>query len=122
MKIFGLIVMTLVVAVVAMAAQPVAGDWNAVIKAGEVSLRLALHVKDSQKGLEATFDSIDQKVMGMPVDKIEVKGQEVRFEIGAIQSVYTGTLNAGGTAITGSWAQLGMNFPVDFKKAAGARK
>ena len=122
MKIFVLIMIALVVASVATAAQPVAGDWNAVIKVGEVSLRLALHVKESQKGLEATFDSIDQKVMGMPVDKIELKGQQLRFEIEAIQSVYTGTLNTGGTTINGSWAQLGMNFPVDFKKAAGAKK
>ena len=122
MKIFGLIAMSLVVAVAATAAQPVAGDWNAVITVGDVSLRLALHVKETQKGLEATFDSIDQKVMGMPVDRIELKGQQLRFEIAAIQSVYTGTLNTGGTAITGSWAQLGMNFPVDFKKAAGAKK
>ena|ERR1051326_4729029 len=121
MKIFGLVVMSVVMAVVA-AAQPVAGDWNAVIKVGDVSLRLALHVKESEKGLEATFDSIDQKVMGMPVDKIEIKGQQFRFEIGAIQSVYTGTLNSGRTAITGSWAQLGMDFPVEFKKAAGAKK
>ena len=122
MKIFGLIVMGLFVAVVATAAQPLAGDWNAVIKVGEASLRLALHVKESQRGLEATFDSIDQKVMGMPVDKIEIKGQQLRFEIAAIQSVYTGTLSTAGTTITGSWAQLGMNFPVDFKKAAGEKK
>lgn len=121
MKIFGLIVIGLVLASVGAAAQPVAGDWNAVVKVGELSLRLALHVKESQKGLEATFDSIDQKVMGMPVDKIELKGQQLRFEIEAIQAVYIGTLNIGGT-ITGSWAQLGMNFPVDFKKAAGAKK
>jgi len=115
-------VIGLVMAAAATAAQPVAGDWNAVIKVGEVSLRLALHVKESQKGLEATFDSIDQKVTGMPVDKIELKGQQLRFEIEAIQSVYTGTLNTGGTTINGSWAQLGMNFPVDFKKAAGEKK
>ena len=122
MKTFGLIVIGLLLAVVVTAAQPVIGDWNAVIKVGEVSLRLALHVKESQKGLEATFDSIDQKVMGMPVDKIEVKGQQLRFEIAAIQSVYTGKLNTDGTTITASWAQLGMDFPVDFKKSEGAKK
>jgi hypothetical protein len=121
MKLFGLIVIGLALVSVATAAQSVAGDWNAVVKVGEVSLRLALHLKESQQGLEATFDSIDQKVMGMTVDKIELKGQQLRFEIEAIQAVYTGTLNTGGT-INGSWAQLGMNFPVDFKKAAGAKK
>ena len=72
--------------------------------------------------MEAIFDSIDQKVMGMPVDKIEIKGRQLRFEIAVIQSVYTGTLSTGGTTITGSWAQLGMKFPVEFKKAAEAKK
>ena len=64
MKLFALIVTVLV------------GDWTAVIKVGDASYRLALHVTESQKGLQATFDSIDQKVMGMPVDKIELKGQQ----------------------------------------------
>jgi hypothetical protein len=58
----------------------------------------------------------------MPVDKIEMKGQQLRFEIAAIQAVYTGKLNPGGTTVTGSWSQLGMDFPVDFKKAEGAKK
>jgi hypothetical protein len=122
MRTFGLIVIGLLLAVVVTAAQPAAGHWNAVIKVGEVSLRLALHVKESKNGLEATFDSIDQKVLGMPVDKIEMKGQQLRFEIAAIQAVYTGKLNPGGTTVTGSWSQLGMDFPVDFKKAEGAKK
>jgi hypothetical protein len=121
MKLFGLIVSGLALVSGATAAAPVVGDWNAVVKVGEVSLRLALHVKESQKGLAATVDSIDQKGMGMPVDKIELKGEQLRFEIETIQAVYTGTLNSGGT-ITGSWVQLGMNFTVDFKKAAGAKK
>jgi hypothetical protein len=122
MKTFGLVVIGLLIAISITAAQPVAGDWNATIKVGEISLRLALHVKESKNGLEATFDSIDQKVMGMPVDKIAVKGQQLRFEIAAIQAVYTGKLNPGGTTIMGSWAQLGMDFPLDFKKAEGAKK
>jgi hypothetical protein len=122
MKVFGSIVIVLACAILAFAAQPAAGDWNGVIKIGEMTLRLALHVKETPKGLEATFDSIDQKAMGMPVDKIEVKGQQIRFELASIQAVYTGTLSKTGATITGSWAQVGQDFPVNFEKITGVKK
>ena len=123
MRIIGLIVILVACALFAAAAQPIAGDWAAVIKIGDIDLRLALHVTETSQGPQATFDSIDQKVMGMPVDKIELKGQQFRFELASIQAVYTGTLNKVGTSITGSWAQVGKSFPVTFqKKAAEAKK
>jgi hypothetical protein len=115
-------VLLLIVAFSGSAAGPVTGDWVGVIKIKDVALRLVVHITDSGKGLQATFDSVDRKVLGMPVDKIEVKGQQLRFEIAVIQSVYTGTLNKMGTAVTGAWSQLGMSFPVDFRKTAPAKK
>ena len=117
-----LLLMFLFVATLAAAAAPVAGNWDALIKVRDIELRLALHVTESGNSLQATLDSIDQKVMGMPVDKIEVKGQQVQFEITVIGATYTGTLNKTGTAITGAWSQLGMSYPLNFQKAAQAKK
>ena len=122
MRILQSIVFLLVVTLSASAAHPMSGDWNGVIKVGEIELRLAFHITDSDKGLHATFDSIDQKVMGMSVDKVEVKGQDIKLDIGVLQASYTGTLNKAGTAITGAWSQLGMSFPVNFRKTTPAKK
>jgi len=104
------------------APEPVIGDWEGVIKIGDVKLRLVLHITDSAKGLTATFDSPDQKTMGMPVDKIEVKGQRLAFEIAAIQATYTGTLDKTGTSLTGSWSQLGTSLPLNFQKTVQAKR
>jgi len=122
MRILGSIVVLLALAGLVMAAQPAAGDWEGVITIGEMKLRLALHVTESGKGLNATFDSIDQNAMGMPVDKIEFKDQQLTFELASIQAVYTGTLNKAGTTITGSWKQIGQSFPVNFQKKTSTRK
>lgn len=122
MRIVKAIVVLLAVAVMATAASVATGDWAGTIRIGDIDLRLALHVTESGKGLQATFDSIDQKVFGMPVDKIELKGQQFKFELASIQAVYTGTLNKPGTMITGEWSQVGMSFPVSFKKATQAKK
>jgi len=122
MRIVGPIVVLLAFAGLVMAAQPAAGDWEGVITVGEIKLRLALHVTESGKGLNATFDSIDQNAMGMPVDKIEFKDQQLTFELASIQAVYTGTLNKAGTTITGSWKQIGQSFPVNFQKKTSTKK
>jgi hypothetical protein len=116
------IVFLLTLACTALAAEPVSGDWSGVIKVRDMDLRLVLHITDSGKGLQATFDSVDQKVLGMPVDKIEVKGQQLKFEIGLIGASYAGTLNKTGTSLTGAWSQIGMSFPLNFQKTSPARK
>jgi hypothetical protein len=115
-------VMVFIITVGTGAAEPASGDWTAVIKVRDIELRLALHVTDSSKGLQATFDSIDQKVMGMPVDKIEVNGQQLKFEITVIGASYVGTLNKSGTEITGTLSQLGMSFPLNFRKTVQVKK
>jgi hypothetical protein len=121
MRIVHPIVLFLILATPALAAEPAIGDWSGVIKVGDVSLRLALHVTNTGKGLRATFDSIDQKVLGMPVDTIEVQGSQLKFEIAVIQASYTGTLDKAGTTLTGSWSQVGMSFPVTFRKTIPAK-
>ena len=122
MRIIQTIALTLVTAVSISAATPIRGDWQGVIKVQNQDLRLVLHVKEDAGKLTATFDSPDQYVAGMPVDTIELKGQQLNFEIKRILSIYSGTLDKDGKAISGSWSQLGMSFPLNFKKSAPAKK
>ena len=122
MRIIQTIALTLVTAVSISAATPIGGDWQGVIKVQNQDLRLVLHVKEDAGKLTATFDSPDQYVAGMPVDTIELKGQQLNFEIKRILSIYSGTLDKDGKGISGSWSQLGMSFPLNFKKSAPAKK
>jgi len=118
MHIIRSITLLLVIAASASAAAPVAGNWEGVIKIQNQELRLVLHVREAAGKLTATFDSPDQYVAGMPVDNIDLKGQQLNFEIKRIMALYSGTLDKEGKAVSGSWSQLGMSFPLNFKKAA----
>ena len=122
MRIIQTITLTLVTAVSISAATPIRGEWQGVIKVQNQDLRLVLHVKEDAGKLTATFDSPDQYVAGMPVDTIELKGQQLNFEIKRILSIYSGTLDKDGKAISGSWSQLGMSFPLNFKKSVVVKK
>jgi len=117
MRIVQSIALLLALTVSLSAATPIVGNWEGVIKIQNQDLHLVLHVQEVAGKLTATFDSPDQYVAGMPVDTIEVKGQEVNFEIKKILSLYTGTLDKDGKAIAGSWSQIGMSWPVSFKKS-----
>jgi hypothetical protein len=122
MRIIQSIALTLFAAVSISAATPIGGDWEGIIKIQNQDLRLVLHVKEAAGKLTATFDSPDQYVAGMPVDTIELKGQQLNFEIKRILSIYNGTVDKDGKAITGSWSQLGMSVPLNFKRSAPVRK
>jgi hypothetical protein len=116
MKMVSLVVCLLVTSPFLQSADSAAGDWEGVIKIGEIALRLRLHVSGDGDKLQATFDSVDQNVFGMRVDKIVRKGRQVDFELAEIKATYSGALSADGSTIAGSWSQLGMSLPVDFKK------
>jgi uncharacterized protein len=118
MRIIRSILLLLVIAVSTFAAVPISGNWEGVIKVQNQELRLVLHVREAGGKLTATFDSPDQYLAGMPVDSIDVKGQQLNFEIKRLMALYTGTLDQEGKTVNGSWSQLGMSFPVNFKKAA----
>lgn len=93
-------------------AQDIVGDWHGALKVGGgVELRLALHVTKGDGGLKATMDSIDQGANGIPVTAITLESSKVTFSVDAVQGKYEGTVNAGGTAIDGTWSQ-GQPLPL----------
>jgi hypothetical protein len=117
MRIAPVVLLLFAIAIAAPAASTMSGDWDAVITVKETNLRLALHVVESGKGLKATFDSIDQQAIGLLVDRIELKGRQLEFEMSLIMAKYTGVLQPDGKTIKGSWEQLGMTFPLNFNRA-----
>jgi hypothetical protein len=103
---------------VAVRAQAVEGDWEGTLKIGAAELRLALHVKkDDKGGLKATFDSIDQGAMGMPVTSVSFSDGVLKFAMDNIQASYEGKLDAARNIISGAWSQGGASLPLEFTRA-----
>jgi uncharacterized protein len=99
-------------------AQSIAGDWEGTLKTPAADLHVALHVTRNDDGpLKATIDSIDQKLLGVPVTTIAMTGSTLTFTVEAFHGSYEGTLNAGATAIDGTWSQ-GAKIPLAFARAA----
>jgi hypothetical protein len=116
-KIFYCLIVCLLGAV-AVRAQTVEGDWEGTLKIGAAELRLALHVKkDDKGGLKATFDSVDQGVMGLPVSSVSFSDGVLKFAMDNIYASYEGKLDAGRNIISGAWSQGPASGPLDFARA-----
>jgi pimeloyl-ACP methyl ester carboxylesterase len=94
------------------------GVWQAALEGNGMRLRLQLHVAhDDQKQLVAALDSPDQGVSGLPAVKVSQKDAAFHFEIPVVNGVYDGTLNATKLAITGTWAQNGVEQKLVFQRS-----
>ena len=82
-----------------------AGTWKGTLGEGDNKLRIALTITKGANGeFTGQGESVDQGST-FPLEKISVKGDAVRFEVGAVGGVYEGTLNAARTELKGTWTQ-----------------
>ncbi len=105
----------------ALNAQEVTGDWLGTLSVNGVELRLVLHISKAADGsLKATVDSMDQGANGIPVGPITLADSKLNFTVPAVSGGYEGKVNAGGTAIAGTWTQ-GQPLPLEFRRGVAAK-
>ena len=92
------------------------GTWLGVLDTGMAKLRLALHITNTDQGLVATMDSLDQNAKGMPVTSIRRAGDSLKFEMKVVSGGYEGTISADRNSFAGTWTQLGKSWPLEFKR------
>jgi pimeloyl-ACP methyl ester carboxylesterase len=98
-----------------------AGEWDGVLDAGPMRLRLVMHVRVTKTGTFASFDSVDQAATGIPISAIRQDGTTVRIAAQAIGAAFEGTLETSGQSIIGRWMQGGASLPLTFvRRAPGA--
>ena len=104
-------------------AQTVEGVWKGALKANDVELRVRLHVTEDKTGaLEATFDSIDQDAMGLPISSISLKDSTLKFELEEASASYEGKINGDRTRVSGTWTQGGVSLPLEFTRITVRRE
>lgn len=91
--------------------QEITGDWNGVLKVGEVKMRLVLHVVKTETGFKSTLDSPDQGASGIPATKTTFENAELHVAIASLNLEYKGTMS--GDSIKGSFKQAGQELPLD---------
>ena len=95
------------------AAQSIEGDWAGSLSAGTHTLHLALHVSPAPEGLpNASLDSVDQGVQGIPGRIIDQKGATSQILFLEAGADYTATLSPDGKTLTGKWSQGPTSIPL----------
>ena len=80
---------------------------------GSTSLRLVFTIGINEEGrADATMDSPDQGVKGIPVASVFFEGQTLILSVKAIGGSYEGRLNSAAGSIQGFWKQGGGSFPL----------
>ena len=89
------------------AAKPSAeGIWLGTLQAGAVSLRVQVTIKaDSGGQLTGALDSLDQGSMGIPCANVKLAGDDLTFDVPAVNGKYAGKLSADGNTLAGTWSQ-----------------
>lgn len=100
------------------------GEWDGVLDASGVKLRLVFHVKTSPEGgTLASMDSIDQNARALPVQSIRRAGSKVTLALDpALGAEFDGTLSPNGESIAGTWSQNGRNLPLTLTRRAPGQK
>ncbi len=100
--------------------QKVVGDWQGVLDAGAVKLRLVIHLKSDADKLSGTMDSPDQGANGLKIDSVALENATLKFAMRALGATYEGTLNQSSDEISGKFTQGGVTFPLNFKRGTVA--
>jgi uncharacterized protein len=96
------------------------GDWLGTLDTGMGKLRLVLHITNTEDGLTATMDSLDQGANGLPVNSITRTGPSLKFEMKSIGGSYDGTISADLSTFNGTWTQGGKSWPLALKRVKNA--
>lgn len=97
------------------------GDWRGTLDTPVGKLRLVLHIVNTEEGLTATMDSLDQPgAMGLKVTTMTRTASSLKFEMKAIGGSYEGTVSKDLSAFDGTWTQRGNSLPLTFKRVKSA--
>lgn len=93
------------------------GAWLGTLEAGAVKLRIVFHITNTEDGLMATMDSLDQDAKGIPATAVKRDGASLKIEMKQMGGVFEGIINKDLTAIEGTWSQGGGTKPFVLKRA-----
>lgn len=93
------------------------GTWQGTLEVPGVRLRIVYHfTKQPDGSYGATLDSPDQGASGIPVASVTLQEHTVNLGMPVIQATYTGTLDATGQTLDGTFQQMGQSMPLVMKR------
>ena len=98
------------------------GDWLGTLDTGTAKLRLAFHITNTEDGLTATMDSLDQNMKGLPATAVARNGESLKIEFKQIPGTGTfeGKISKDLATLEGTWSQAGNSIPLVLKRVKNA--
>ena len=96
------------------------GAWAGTIDAGATKLRVVFHIVNTEDGLTATMDSLDQNAKGIPVTAVTRNGSSLKMEMKQLGGVFEGKIAPDLASIDGTWSQGGGAAPLLLKRVKDA--
>jgi hypothetical protein len=88
------------------------GAWMGTLEvSGGIKLRVVFHIMNTEDGLVATLDSVDQGVKGLPTTKVTRDGATLKIDIEKISGAFEGKIAADLSSIDGTFTQ-GSSMPL----------
>ncbi|MCK5943362.1 MAG: hypothetical protein KAI24_15380, partial [Planctomycetes bacterium] len=101
---------------------PLLGSWRGTLAVGAGRLVVVLHIERDADGYAATFDSVTQGALGIPVGTLTRRGDTVTATLPRIGAEYVATFVAatdGAAAkLDGTWSQGGRKLHLDLEPGA----
>ena len=94
------------------------GAWAGTLDTGAGKLRLVVHITNTEDGLVATMDSLDQGANGIPVTAVTRNGSALKLDVKGIGGAYDGQLDKSLSTLEGTWTQGGRRGPWCLRKAS----
>lgn len=94
--------------------EEIEGLWLGTLQVqGGMQVRLLFNISSSPDGsVNATMDSLDQGVKGIPVEAVTYKDKKLHLDVKSIRGSFEGTLKGDGKTIEGEWKQSGSVLPL----------
>jgi hypothetical protein len=92
------------------------GEWLGTIDTGAGKLRVAFHITNTEEGLTATMDSLDQGAKGIRVTEVTRSGASFKMELKQIGGTFEGKISGDTSVIDGTWTQGGGSLPLALKR------
>jgi hypothetical protein len=93
------------------------GAWSGTLDTGAAKLRIVFHITNTEDGLTATMDSLDQNLRGMPMTSVTRDGASIKIEARQIGGSFSGKISADLASIDGKWSQGGAELPLVIKRS-----
>jgi hypothetical protein len=94
------------------------GVWEGMFQEGGDAMAVAFTVATVQDKTTISVDILEQHAQDIPVNAASVNGQQVHFDVAALDGTFDGAFNPDRSAIQGTWIQLGKRIPLTIKRRA----